>query len=347
MIRPLSRRLAALAALLLLAVAAGCGAESGAVGAADVDPREAVRAAFAELDPSVLDVSVSVDATADEILTAMDATDADGADRAAAELLADAHLHLVGAGDDMALDVGIGESTVTEVRVVDSVLYVRVDPDELRRLVDRVDPDTGAELDGMLGMLALLTEGDPRLGFLADLAGGAWISLDLTDGVPGGTADDRSATGLDEELAELLATIVDEHTVVVPEGTARGGERYLVQVETARLLESAAADPRLADALGTAGTDPETLLDELADGGLAPTWELDVVLIDGRLGSIRVDLASLTAEAPAGATLPVLVSFAATPTPPHAPDSHTPVPTDLLGDLLSETVEGMMGGLRN
>src|SRR5690606_3369631 len=69
MIRPLSRRLAALAALLLLVVAAGCGTESGAVGAADVDPREAVRAAFAELDPSVLDVSVSVDATADEILT--------------------------------------------------------------------------------------------------------------------------------------------------------------------------------------------------------------------------------------------------------------------------------------
>jgi hypothetical protein len=337
--------IAALVALLFLAAA--CGADDGAGQATNLDPDEAILAAFTELDATLMEVTFALDATADEILSAMEADGTDPDDRAMAELLTQARVRVVGAGDDMAVEVLVGTDSMVEMRVVDRVAYLRVDVDAGREVMERIQPGSGAEVDEVLSMLPLLTAGDPRLGFIGDLVGGSWLSLEVPDDSDYAHLWDTGSdpTQLDDELTAVVEAILDENTVITADGTARGGDRYLVQVEVARILTAFSTNPLTAEAFGLVGTDPDQVLGDMLDEGVAPTWELDVVLVDGRLSSIRVDLAALSTDAPAGATLPVLISFAGSPTAPSAPTDHTPIPSALIEEMMGDLMSDMLGGM--
>jgi hypothetical protein len=343
--RPMPRHLTTTIATLVVALLllGGCGSDSPErTRASNLDPNEAVLAAFNTLDASVMDVSIAIDATPEQLAEAFEADLSDPADQAMVELLTQASFRMVGAGDDMAMSARLGTATVFEVRSVAGVAYLRADLATAAQVAGRVDPEMGSQVDELIEMLPLLASSDPSLGFIGDLAAGGWLSLEIPEDseFSGLWESGSNPSQLDAELDAVIEAILDENTVIVADGTARGGDRYLVTVEAARIAAAFAENPLTAEAFGLVGTDPDEIVDQLLDEGIAPTWELDVVIIDGRVSSIRVDIASLSTDAPEGATLPILISFSASPTAPTAPERHTPIPSELLDEMMSE-----MGGL--
>lgn len=333
--RTLHTTLAALTTLVLLL--AGCGdGEAGAAGSDD--PYEIVSAAFTGLDTSVTDVSFSLDATAEQLVEAFEVElTGDPAEQAMLDLLAEAELRMAGSEAGMAMSFVLDDATVVETRVIDQVMYLRVDVDAFIDIAASIDPAAAAEMEETLGMLPLVAADDPSLAFLADVVAGGWVSMEVPE--DSAYADEwKSGTdpeSLDEDVAAAFEQIIDENTVITPDGQARGGDRYIVEVRAADLITALASNPLTAEALDATSddADPDAVLEEMRAEGLSDIWELDVVIIDGVLSSIRIDFADISTEAPAGASVPFLITFAESPSAPSVPESHTPIDPKLLNEM--------------
>ena len=310
------------------------------------DPEEAVLAAFNRLEADTVAIAVSFDGTAAELAVALEAVDDfqdDPASRAAMELMADAELRMSGAGDDFAMAVVLSGDDLAEMRFVSNVFYGRLDIERGVEILRDIDADAAAEIEMVLAMAPMIAMEDPRLGFVSDMLAGQWISMDLPpealDLLESGEQDE----GLDEELLAVLQEIVADNTEVVHAGSARGGEQFIVTVDVATAMATAARNPMTAQGLDMSGvsTSPEDMIAEMQAEGIEPTWQFDVVLIDGQISSIRMDFAELATDSPEGVSLPILITFAPSPSAPSAPSDHTPIPAELLEEMMGD----MMGGL--
>lgn len=379
MTRHLRIALAALFAVLLLA--AGCGDDSGPsaerpsggdtlTGTADDNggnggrgdkpaasgDQATVLAAFNALDPTVSDITFSFDATPDQILAAIEAMDDEPLDaegRAMASLMANAALNITGTDNAMAMSFIFNNAAAVEMRVIDEILYVRMDGPSMVSLFNQVDTETGMQMEQLLQQAPMFALEDPSLAFMGDFAAGGWISLDTNNPIFADLLDeaDTNPAELDQKLAKelnaVIASIIDENTEVTADGQARGGDLYRVKVNAPDMIRALAANPVFAQAMAASGQgfspgEIEAELNEALADGMPEIWEIEVVVANGNVTSIRMDLAKFREEGdlPAGTTLPVLITFNPAATAPTAPSSHTPIPPaffDMMG--------GMMGGM--
>lgn len=343
--------------LALVLILAGCGDGDGGNSAggkngsggdskAIDDPNAAVLAAFSDIEASTMDITVSLDATGAELAAAMEAElTGDPSEQAILDLLASGEIHMVSSAEGMSMAVAIDGATVFEYRMIDQTVYVRLDTAAAVDLMGSIDPAGAAEMSASLEQLPMMMGGDPSMSFLGDLLNGDWVSLEVPaesalGGLPGTSENPEE---LDAELAAVIAQIVDENSVVTPAGEARGGDRFLVEVRVADLMTALSSHPLTAEALELSGSgaDIDEALAEMRADGVAEVWEIDVVLIDGQLSSVRIDLANLSTEMPEGSSLPVLITLSPSPSAPSAPADHTPVPMVVLEQLMG----GMMAGV--
>lgn len=310
------------------------------------DPEEAVLAAFSSLEADTVELSVSFDADAAELAEAFEAVDDiqdDPASQAMIELMADAEFQMSGAGDDFAMAVVLSGDELAEMRFVANTFYLRLDIDRGLDIVRDIDPEAASEVEMVVAMAPMIAMEDPRLGFVSDLLAGGWVSMDLPPEATELLESEEQDQALDEELLAVLQEIVADNTDVVHAGSARGGEQFIVTVDVATAMATAARNPMTAQGLDMSGvsTSPEDIIAEMQAEGIEPTWQFDVVLIGGDISSIRMDFAELATDAPEGVSLPILVTFAPSPSAPAAPSDHTPIPADLLEEMMGD----MMGGL--
>lgn len=352
MSRPFKFVLAPLMALAL--ILAGCGDEAGSAqnggsggNSSTDDPNAAILAAFSNIDATGMDLTVSIDATGAELAAAMEGEmTGDPADQAVLDLLARGEIHMSSTTEgDMAMAVSVDGSVAMELRSIDEVFYIRVDTATLVDLIGSIDPASAAEMNASLAELPMMLGSDPSMSFLGDLLDGGWVSLDLPPDSPlgslAGPAQDPEQ--FDAELAEVISQIVDENSKVTEAGEARGGDRYLVEVRMADLMSALATHPATAEALELTASDADLdeILADMEAEGVSEVWELDVVLIDGQLSSIRVDFANLTTDMPEGSTFPLLITLSGSPSAPSAPAEHTPVPPEMLELLMSGMIAGV------
>ncbi len=353
MLRRFKYLLAPLVALVLILAGCGDGEEAGGTGGgkssgngiAIDDPNAAVLAAFSELNPTTVDISFKLDATADQLAQAMEAElSGDPSEQLMLDLMTQAEMRVVSSDQAMAMEMAIDGSTLFEFRTIAQTIYVRLDVDSVVALANQIDPAAGAELSSQIDMVPAMFGGDPSMSFLGDLLSGGWVSLELPpDSELGGMWESSTEPDqLNADFAAALQQIVDENTSVTAAGEARGGDRFLVEVQVADLLAALQSHPVTAEALELSDPDADIddILAEMRQEGVSEVWELDVVLIDGNISSIRADMAQMTTELPEGSTLPWLITFNSSPTAPTAPADHTPVPAELLNQMFS----GMMAG---
>lgn len=337
--------------LAMMLILAGCGDDNGAAGGGNNtnggstidDPNAAVLAAFSEIEASTVDISIKFDATADELRTAFEAEmTGEPAEQAVLEMLTKGEFHLASTDGAGAVALSIDGTNLFEFRVIDEVAYVRVDTNTALDLVRAIDPASAAEMSATLTELPMMLGADPSMSFLGDLIEGNWVSIPLPPESAFGelAAPAQDPEQLDAEVAEALAQIVDENTVVTPAGEARGGDKFLVEVRIADLVEAIAANPVASQVLDP-GADADEMLAEMRAEGVPEVMEIDVVLIDGQLSSVRIDLAHLSPEIPDGATLPMLITVSPSPSAPSAPGEHTPVPVELLEAMFAGAMAGM------
>lgn len=343
----LGRHLRAIFASLVAAVLllGACGDDTPGAEAFD-DPEEAVLAAFSSLEADTVELSVRFDGDAAELAEALEAVDDfqdDPASRAMIELMADAEFQMSGAGDDFAMAVVLAGNELAEMRFVANTFYMRVDIDRGLDIMRDIDPEAASEIEMVVAMAPMIAMEDPRLGFVSDLLAGGWVSMELPPEATELLESEAQDQALNEELLAVLQEIVADNTEVTHTGQARGGERFVVTVDVATAMATAASNPMAAQGLDItgAGTSAEDMVDEMRAEGLEPTWQFDVVITDGAISSIRMDLAELATDAPEGVSLPILITFSSSPAAPSAPSDHRPIPADLLEEMMGD----MMGGL--
>lgn len=204
-----------------------------------------------------------------------------------------------------AMAVRTGEDDVLGIRLVDGVLFAKVDLDT----VDRLAEDAGSDpVSPMLDQAGALS---PELAdVVTDVKAGQWLQLDLApftgqlEGLAGSTgAGDLPQLDGQQLAADLLAA-------VEPFTEVTGGDDGVYDVEVQARGAVLAGAQVLSDAFGDLGgglglpsdelTDPD--LEGLRDGPLTATVELD----GDSLSRLTLDLSSLVDVAPAGEDVPDL-----------------------------------------
>lgn len=348
----LGRHLRTTAACLIAGVmlVAACGDESGSGGGSVDDPEEAVLAAFSAIDTDATEMTITFDGDAAELAAALETMDdtfpADepGTDTMV-ELMAGAELRASASGEDFAMAVALDDTALTEMRVIGSTIYGRIDFDSALALIGDIDPEAAAEFEMIVGMAPMIAAEDPRLGFVQDLLEGRWISMEVPDDAEYSDLFDATSDteAIDEEMLSVIEEILSANTAVTHVGDARGGQQFVIEVDVASTMAALARNPMAAQALDLTDstTDTDELVEQMQSEGMASSWEFDVVVTDGVVSSVGMDLATLSTEAPDGASLPVLIRLSPSPSAPEAPGDHTPIPPELLEELAGD----MMGGL--
>jgi hypothetical protein len=342
--------LASLAAVVL--VLAGCGNDDSGGAQSFDDPEEAILAAFNAIDTDSAEMTFSYDGTADDLLATLAILDEDfsadepGADAMIA-LMAGAELRVAANDEDFEMELLVDGTSLMEMRFIGETFYLRLDVDAGIDLIREIDAEAASEVEMMTAFVPFITMEDPRLSFVADLFAGSWISMEVpADSEFGDLLEPQGgADTIDEEVFALIAEIIESNTNITHLGQARGGEHFVVEVDVATTVASIAGNPRAAQALDLTdvATDPDEIIEEMRSEGVASTWEFDVVITNGVVSSIRMDLATLSTDAPAGASLPFLIELSASPSAPSAPSDHTPIPMDLLEEMSSGM--GGVGGM--
>ena len=349
--RPLRALIATLLALVL--VLAACGNDDAAGPSIDEfdDPADAVLAAFSQVEAGATEYRISFDGTAADLATLMEASGEPMADdpstQMALDLMAGAEFQVSGAGDDVAMAMILDGDAVFEMRSIGTTAYGRVDMERIIEIISESDPAAAMEFEMIMGIAPMFAMEDPRLGFITDLLEGNWVSMDVPpDSDFADLYDSTDGESIDEEVLSVLEEIIEANTSVTQSGEARGGDLFIVEVDVASALAAIGRNPLAADALELGSDfagDPDEIAREMAEDGLASTWSFDVVITDGQISSMRMDFAELSTEAPEGASLPILIEFASSPSGPSAPSDHTPIDPDLIEELLGPMM--MMGGM--
>lgn len=343
----------ALLAVLLAAVLflAACGNDDTAGPSIEEfdDPADAVLAAFRQVETEATELRVSFDGTAADLAAALEAsgepvTD-DPSAQMAVDLMAGAEFHMSGAGEDFAMAMILDGDAVFEMRSIGTTIYGRVDVERVIDLIGESDPDAAMELQMAMAIAPMFAMEDPRLGFVTDLLEGNWVSMDVPpDSELGELLDDSESA--DEEVLAVLEEIIEANTSVTHTGEARGGERFVVEVDVANALAAIGRNPLAAEALELGSDfdlDADEIARDMAEDGVASTWTFDVVVTDGQVSSMRMDFAELSTEVPDGVRLPILIEFAASPSAPSPPSDHTPIDPALIEEMLEPMM--MMGGM--
>lgn len=348
----LGRHLRAATACLIAGVmlVAACGEESGSGGGSVDDPEEAVLAAFSAIDTDATEMTITFDGDGAELAAALEALDDtfpsdEPATDTMVELMAGAELRASASGEDFAMAVVLDDTSLTEMRVIGSTLYGRIDFDSALALIGDIDPEAASEFEMIVGMAPMIAAEDPRLGFVQDLLEGRWISMEVPDDAEYSDLFDATSDTetIDEQMLSVIEEILSANTAVTHVGDARGGQQFVIEVDVASTMAALARNPMAAQALDLTdtSTDPDELVEEMQSEGMASTWEFDVVVTDGVISSVGMDLATLSTDAPDGVSLPVLIRLSPSPSAPEAPGDHTPIPPELLEELAGD----MMGGL--
>ena len=357
---PLARRLTALALLALpLGAAAGCGATPSAVRSnveAELqqasthlqdsrstsmtlrfeDPQGTAKKALTSGDdparPALADallggtVSITVDPTGERTLRDVRGA---GPDVPVAEQLELANL---------AFSISADGGALAQVRIVGGDLYVSADVSRIFALAEKAgDVDASQQLEALVG------QAPPQLmPVLRDLQAGRWLKLPLA----------KYATQLDrlartqpppsadpEELGNDLLAAVRPFVTVTDAGGEDGARVLDVQVQARKALE-AVLDTIRSVSPTVPGLDEldSAALPEITDG----TVDGQVLLQDGHLTRVTLDLASVGRLAPEGERSPELAGTRLALDVDDTADEVV-VPDDVSGVDVGEVVQGLIG----
>jgi hypothetical protein len=323
-------RLAAVAATGTVALVSACG--GGSSGTQQTPKQELVSSVSAVGTSDELTATLRLDATAAQ-LQALARASGDSLDRSAAAAIASAQLVMTtkGSGNNRTFALrGIdGTSTLLELRSVGGTLYLRAD---LQR---------GFAIAHKQNILANLRAEVAHLpSFVQAFVAGRWVSLSsdaaaAIAGQVGGVTSASPSAGpkLLNDLRETLSKDVTVRRV----GTDSRGD-HLALTGNARTL---GMDAQAAIASSVPGG---SVLTEKVSPGDIPSRavRLDAWVKDGALHVLSLNLAQFAkpGDVPAGATLPITLTFEQTAPAITAPSGATPVDLTQLGTLL-----GALGGM--
>jgi hypothetical protein len=325
----MARRLSRLTATLAVGatLAAGCGGSTSDAPDPSDDPKGALVAGVSNLsDADMLTTTLQLETNADDLQQLASASGDDLSNKAA-DAISSAQLVIQTSKDKtFSLAAVDGGSTLFEVRVVDSDLYLHG------------DLQAGFELAGNPhGLDEIQAQAAQLPDFVQAFLNGDWVSVDsqaLTGlagslGVPASASPDDNAGP--QLLAELRRTI--ENDVAVKDlGSDDDGDHLQLTGDTRDLA-----------------TDLQQAIQRTVPGGGAiagrmdasetksRTITVDAWVEDGALSKLSLDLAQFDdkGELPAGTTLPVVLTFEQTGETISAPADATPVDLSQLGPLVS------------
>ena len=325
------------AALLI----AGCG--GGASSTSSKDPKAAFSTGLGGInDTDVLTITLKIDTTADT-LVAFAKAKGDTLDQATANNIVNGQFVFeqkslngkklddkksVEAATRFALnDNG---TTYVELRTRDKALYVKA--------------DVKGALD-LFGKSKLFAEVQARANtlpaFVKALVAGQWVSIDTSAlgavaGQFGGGAGASPGPAIAQRLLDGIKTAVQRDVTITRVGTDDSGDHLRLTAQSGQLVTD--LFQALTGAIPAAG-----LLSSKVDPSKMPSHSIvvDAWVNDGALAKVSIDLAQFmdAAKKPAGATVPVVVTFDRSGDDIAKPDSSTPVNLSQLMPLL-----GGLGG---
>jgi outer membrane murein-binding lipoprotein Lpp len=314
-------RLVMCAAAGAVLVAAGCGGQSKSNAA--TTPKGELSAGFQHLaDSDVLTATLQLETTAHDLQSYAKAS-GDKLPTATAQAIAGAQLVIEtkGSGTDKAVSLrGVdGGNTLVELRVVDGSLY----------------------LQGDLRGILTLAHKENLPPFVQAFVAGKWITLgkDALDAIAGQLGANAGVSGTPSAGPQLLSDLRDalNHDVTVTAAGTDSTGNHLVLTGNVKKL---ATDLQSAVAKSVPGG---SALGQQLHSADVPSRNvtLDAWVKDGSLRKLSLDLVQFAdkGQAPAGATLPLSITFAESGDDISAPSGATPIDLTQLGSLI-----GAFGG---
>lgn len=346
--RPLSRLTAVAAAGAVVALA-GCGSSSTA--ATPNDPKGKLSASVSNLtDSDALTVTLKLEASAaalqqlarsqKQTLSAADAQAIAGLNVIFATKTTNGQkLSAIKPGSSNSANVSVqvvdSGRSLAELRVVDGNLYLKGDVRTILNLAHR--SATYAQLQARAQKLP---------GFVQALIAGKWVSLsgDALKGLAsqfGVTPSQSPGTSQSQKLLSDLRGIIDRDVTVSPHGSDSRGDHLVVSGN-----------------IRTLATDLMTSVQSAVPGGAALGNQLkpqkvpsrvvtvDTWVKDGKLAEVSLDLLQFAqpGQAPAGAHVPLALTFSGTADDISAPSGATAVDLSQLGSLLGAFGGGASSG---
>lgn len=317
------RRLAGYAAAVAVAFTlAACGGSGGS----DNSPKGELVAGIGSLsDSSVLTTTVRLDTTAAE-LQALARGSGDSLDKASAAALAAARIAIEtkrqGGHGAFALTGLAGDASLLELRVVDNTIYLHGDVRGILALIHKRK---------LFANLKAETANMPS--FVQAAIAGKWVSLDAgaLSGLAGGGTSSSSSAAKGPKLLADLKDIVDRDVTVTKVGTDSRGDHLRLTGDAAKLARD------LRSSVSTSVPGGAVLSQRLPSGPVQHRKViLDAWVNDGALTELSLDLLQFgdKADAPAGATLPLLVTFDRSGADITPPTGSVPVDLTQLGALV-------------
>lgn len=312
----------ALATLVTVAGLVGCGGSSGG-GSVKGDVLNSIDG-IASADR--LTTTIRLDTTA-SALQALAQSSGSTLDNSLASALAGASIVIEraksGGGSELDIQAIAGGATLLELRAVDKTLFLKGDVRGILRLAGKPK---------VYGNLKAQTKSMPS--FVQAAVTGQWVSLPaatldslatLTGGAP-----PSSAPGNGPKLLGDLKRAIDKDVTITSAGSDSRGTHYVLHADTKTLAE-----------------DLRTSLTNSLPGGSAVSQRLpttvkhqnftfDAWVKGGSLSELTINLLQFgdTSKVPAGATLPLSITFVKTGADIGAPTGATPVDLSQLGTLV-------------
>ena len=341
----------ALAATGAVVALAGCGGSSSPT--TPKDPKGELSASIGNLsNTDALTTTLKLETTAGDLQTIAKSgkkpttlSDADAQAIASANLVIETKttngkkLSELKAGDSKSTNVSIrgvdGGNTLAEIRVIAGNLYLQGD---LKGILDLAhQPKTYGELQARAATL-------PK--FVQAFVGGKWVSIngDAAKGLAsqfGVNTQQSPSSAQSQQLINDLKNIIDKDVTVTKVGTDARGDHLKMSGNT-RTLAKDFVNSVTSEVPGAAA-----LSNQLQPSNVpSRTMTVDAWVKDGTLSELSLDLVQFAppGEAPAGAHLPVALTFDQSGDDISTPSDVTPVDLSQLGTLLGALSGGSSSG---